>query len=301
MAFAFVRCVKLGVDEVMRMGVHARGVDAAADRRRRPDATHRAVSWDEVHGEKVWPVPPPLEEDGEGKRVRPDAPPSGPDYDQLLSEHLARHNAKMRKGATATLHMIVGISPSTLKALGNPHNPDDPAVRKILREVREWGEREIGGVWAVRYDLDERGCAVVDLFASPLRANKRSGRVAVSARQALKELAHRYKRSGARSYSALQDSWVEHARRTIDSSIERGLPIEVTGREHVSSEAWGDTVEASIAAAEADAAAEMEAAAAARQAAEDERAAAQRQVAASARQAAAAATEMEAAAAARGG
>ena len=41
------------------------------------------------------------------------------------------------------------------------------------------------------------------------------------------------------SYSALQDSWHEYARRRLSPDIERGLPKAETGREHLSPEDYG--------------------------------------------------------------
>ena len=164
------------------------------------------------------------------------------DYPALYDSHLKAHgDAKRPPRGHAGMHLIVGISPSYFEGRGSMHDPENPNVRKLLAAAAEWAESEIGGVWAARYDLDEKGGAVVDVFASPIHTNLRTGKMAVSCRKAKDRLQRKYKTP--RSYSAMQDSWRDFASRRLGFEFKRGQPKQETQREHVHADTFADAME----------------------------------------------------------
>lgn len=221
---AFVRTIKLkSKSDVGATSRHAKGMDATSKARRREDALHRCVT---------------LEADNTLQVHKVDSPEL--DLSAAFEAHLVKHNAKLRKGAAIALHMIVGVSPEWVADGGDPHDANNPHVGELLRAARDWAEREIGGVWSVRYDLDEKGSSVVDILASPIRAHQRSGQHWVSTRRALRDLAEREGKPKSRNFVAMQDTWHRTARERLDPAMQRGEDAKKTGLKHKSPEEYGE-------------------------------------------------------------
>ena len=232
--FAFVRVSKLrSRNAIAAASRHARGDDVASQKRRRPDATLRA------YGATMTP-------DGEltTAMIRPrQAAGIGTDYGAAFDNFRKVTGARHRKGTPVAMHMIVGVSPAFFGD-SDPHDPENPQVQELTRAAYTWAKRNLGGVWAVRYDVDEQGSGVVDVLCSPTveyAPGRHRGKPSpwISVATALRKLAARYKQR--KSYSALQDSWAEHAAATLDPRIRRGQPKEITGRAHLSPEEYGES------------------------------------------------------------
>ena len=257
MAKAVLRCGKVrDMRALAAAGRHAWGADAKARKRRRPDAEYRALVYDPVEKtfHKLAPPPPPPPEpepepepDGEEAPGRP-LPPLV-DYPNLFRAAKERMGARERAKTTLAMHLIVGVSPSWIE--GDPRDPDNPAVRRLIQVVSEWVEHDFGQTpWAVRYDLDERGTGVVDILVSPTsvyRNGRGPERTWISTNAALQRLVDRYpppeKEEGDDeeeedhwSYAAAQTGWAKYAQRELDPAIKRGTP----GAEHQSPERYGE-------------------------------------------------------------
>ena len=225
MSFAFVNCKKLGSrGDIGAASIHARGLGKMCEARRRdePDLTSRCLTINSSEKMHVHPI---------GSRSL--------DLSKDFEAHITSCGAALRKGAYTALHLIVGVSPDWVATAGDVHDPKNPRVQALLRETQAWGEKEFGGVWHCRYDVDEKGSGIVDLICSPVRQNKRSGKSFVSTTKALEELAQRHGKPPAQSFSAMQDSWHKHAQSTLDPTLERGEDSKKSGREHLSPEAYG--------------------------------------------------------------
>ncbi len=146
--------------------------------------------------------------------------------------HMKAHGAKLRANARMGEHFILGVTPEWLEAEGGSrHDVKNPRVQKLVRLAVRWVRAEFGGVFAARYDCDERG-AIVDVFAAPIRKQGRKGaeRNYVAVTQAHREAA---KRGGQyHSFAAMHDSWHRACIRHLDPSIQRGRPVGEGGRTH---------------------------------------------------------------------
>ena len=159
--------------------------------------------------------------------------------------HLERTGAQLRrqKNGVIALHMIIGVSPAWVAAGGDPHDANNERVKLLTKLAAHWVENELGGVWSVRYDLDERGSAVVDVLCSPVRPHKSSGKPWVSTKKALTELAVRHGKPANAypyGYQALQDSWTAYAQKYLDPEIKRGRDAKETGAKHMQPEPFGE-------------------------------------------------------------
>ena len=217
--FAFVRCEKLKTEAAIANAArHARGDDPAAKRRHVHEGPRAWAGVRNAEGE--W------ETGTQGGKLF--------DLRPAFNRHLKRTGASLRKGTPRAMHLIVGISPDWLGSEAVRHNPESRRVKELVRNAVDWAEQELGGVWAWRYDLDERGSGVVDIFASPT-ARYRQGRGAerlwVSVSTALRNITAKHK--ARKSYSALQDSWHQWAQANMDPGFRRGEKAEITGRKHL--------------------------------------------------------------------
>lgn len=151
---------------------------------------------------------------------------AGTDYVAAFKEHKRRHGITSDANGALAMHLLVILSPGWLAETGDPRDcQGNPRVRQLVEEARRWADEAFGkdSVWAVRYDADEDGAGNVDVLCSPVRADGRAKarpKQKISVNKALKELAQRHGRQ--KSYSALQDSWAEHARLHLDACIVRG-------------------------------------------------------------------------------
>ena len=231
MPLCFVRIMKFAsVGDIGAMSMHARGLGALAQ--------HRREKREAEIGQPVKDRCITL--NAEGKlHLHPVGAPAI-DLSMDLKSHLEKTGASVWKDSAHTLHCIVGVSPEWITEAGDPHSPKNYRVQGLLREARAWAEKEIGGVWHARYDVDELGAGVVDVMCSPVLPHKKTGKLWVSTSKALESLARRWGHPTHKSYSAVQDSWAEHAKKTLDATIERGEPVEETGRSHLTPEQYGE-------------------------------------------------------------
>ncbi|RRH68154.1 hypothetical protein [Falsigemmobacter faecalis] len=206
----------------------------------------------ESHAKRLDPV-------AQGRVVLPRDPiawckaESGPmDYVEAFKAHKREFGAGERKGAGLAIEFKAVVSPEWLAEGGaDPRDPNNPRVRQLVVEAQTWAESwgGAGSVWAVRYDTDERGAGVVDLFMSPVRQQAhKSGKAkaVISCRKAKAELLEaeqaldpNLKTSGA----AMQSSWARWCQQRLDARIERGQSKELTGREHVHAEVYAREAE----------------------------------------------------------
>ena len=246
MYYAFTRTARLDFAGLAKAELHGRGDDVSARKRRRPDATQRAlaVALDErgkyvdQNGSDLFAVEDARERDKE----RRDSNQTGCDpfaIKDAFRRHKNRQGASEKKGVKPVLHVVVGVSPEWLG--DGVHDRDDPRVKQLLKAAIEWANAELGGTFAARYDVDEKGGGVADIFAAPVReyavGRGRTMRRMVAPATALRELAKRHDRG--LSYAAMQDSWTEWANRELGDGrvrFQRGRPKAETRAEHLSPE-----------------------------------------------------------------
>ena len=246
--YAFTRTARLDFAGLAKAEIHGRGDDVSSRKRRRPDATQRALAvalddkgryidqdGDDLFADKD--APDEGEGEGEGKdegtdRFDPYA------IKAAFKRHKERQGAAEKKGVRPVMHVVVGVSPEWLGA--GVHDPASPRVRRLLESAVQWANAELGGVFSARYDVDERGGGVVDVFCAPVReyavGRGRTMRRMVAPAMALRELAKR--RDRGLSYRAMQDSWTEWANRELGDGVrfQRGRPKAQTRAEHLSPE-----------------------------------------------------------------
>lgn len=162
------------------------------------------------------------------------------DYVEAFRAHKRETGAGERKGADLGLEFKVIVSPEWLAESGDPHDASNPRVQQLVAEAKAWAESwgGEGAVWGLRYDTDERGSGVVDVFMSPVREQRhKSGKSkkVISCRKAKQELleAERALEPDLRtSGAAMQSSWARWAQERLDHRLERGKPKIETGAEH---------------------------------------------------------------------
>lgn len=169
------------------------------------------------------------------------------DYVEAFKAHKKATGASERKGADLAIEFKVVVSPEWLAEDGaDPRDRNNPRVQQLVAEAQAWAESWGGknSVWAVRYDTDEAGAGVVDLFMSPVREQRHkngSSKLVISCRKAKQELleAERVLEPELRnSGAAMQSSWARWCQEKLDPRIERGISKEETGREHVHAEVY---------------------------------------------------------------
>ncbi|WP_282093629.1 plasmid recombination protein [Epibacterium ulvae] len=159
------------------------------------------------------------------------------DYLAAFKAHKVELGAGERKNAPLCMQALCVVSPEWVEKAGDLHDADNPHNRQLFDQAKAWAESWAGkdSVFGARLDLDEKGGAVVDLMISPVRASR--GKPVISTQKALTELKGL---TGERNeYSALQTSWADWCRDTLDASIVRGTRREITAREHLSPETYG--------------------------------------------------------------
>ena len=163
---------------------------------------------------------------------------SGPDARDLRAAFKLRKKmagAEENPRGASVLHSLIGVSPEWVKAAGGLHDPKNPRLQKLLDCAVAWADREIGGTFAGRVDLDETGGAVVDVFSAPahrMKFGRGKEKLYLSPHRSLTLLMEERKMS--RSYTASQDSWAEYAREHLDRNIRRGKPVKDSKRRHLS-------------------------------------------------------------------
>lgn len=124
-----------------------------------------------------------------------------------------------------------------MEKAGALHDPDNPHNRQLFDQAKAWAESWAGkgAVFASRLDLDEKGGAVVDLMIAPVRESR--GKPVISTNKAMGEV--KALTDERNEYSALQTSWADWCRDTLDPEIVRGTRKEITRRQHLSPETYG--------------------------------------------------------------
>jgi hypothetical protein len=186
--------------------------------------------------------------DATGKaRVRDDAEPgyalawskaeNDRDYLAAFKAHKVEMGAGERKGAPLCLQALCVVSPEWVEKAGDLHDADNPHNRQLFDQAKAWAESWAGegAVFGARLDLDEKGGAVVDLMISPVRESR--GKPVISTQKALTELKGTARERN--EYAALQTSWADWCRDSLDREIVRGVRREITSREHLSPETYG--------------------------------------------------------------
>lgn len=159
------------------------------------------------------------------------------DYLAAFKAHKADTGSKERKGAPLCLQALCVVSPEWVEKAGDLHDATNPHNQQLFDQAKAWAESWAGegAVFGARLDLDEKGGAVVDLMISPVRESR--GKPVISTQKALTELKGA---AGERNeYAALQTSWADWCRDTLDADIVRGTRKEITARQHMSPETYG--------------------------------------------------------------
>lgn len=173
------------------------------------------------------------------------------DYVAAFGAHKRLTKAEERSKAALAMEFKAVVSPDWLAETGDPRDAANPRVQQLVAEAKEWAESwgGAGAVWAVRYDTDEKGAGVVDLFMSPVREQRhKSGKskTVISCRKAKEELLATERALDASirtSGAAMQSSWARWCQQKLDARLERGQPKEETGREHVHADLYAKTAE----------------------------------------------------------
>jgi len=171
-------------------------------------------------------------------------------YVEDFRAHLKAAGARTRQGSAIAVHLLMGVSPSWIAETGGIHDGQNSRIQALFSQVKSFAETHVGGVFAMRLDLDERGGGVVDVYAAPVHDRKgrtkkdgSSGRdiLEVSVKKML--LAMQAKAGGGSSFGALQTLWADHAAKALDSRLVRGAKKAITGREHLDTPDFRESVE----------------------------------------------------------
>jgi hypothetical protein len=163
------------------------------------------------------------------------------DYLAAFKAHKAEMKAGERKNAPLAMQALCVVSPEWVQEAGDLHDRANPRNIALFDQARAWAESWAGkgAVFGARLDLDEKGGAVVDLMIAPVRDSR--AKPVISTQKALVEL--KATTSERNEYAALQTSWAEWCRENLDQSITRGLRRELTAREHLSPETYGQVMD----------------------------------------------------------
>lgn len=142
--------------------------------------------------------------------------------------------ASERKGSALGLHLLAVVSPELIREAGDLHDPDNPVNQRVFEQAKTWAEQEFGegSLIHARMDMDEKGGGVVDLVVVPVHQQTIRGKTKniISTRKALADVSDRW--GDYRSFSALQNSFADFARKNIDERIVRGVPKEISDALH---------------------------------------------------------------------
>lgn len=173
------------------------------------------------------------------------------DYVEAFKNHKKEFSASERANSGLAMEFKIVVSPEWVKETGSAHDPNNPRVKQLYDEALKWAESwgGSGSVWGMRYDTDEKGSGVVDVFMSPIREQKhKSGKTkqVVSCRKAKEELLAFEKAidpSIRTSGAAMQSSWARWCQEHLDHRIERGTPKAETQAEHIHADVYAKAAE----------------------------------------------------------
>jgi len=170
----------------------------------------------------------------------------GLDLVEAFKAHKKETGAVERGNAEIGTHLLVVVPPEWIMEGGDIHDPNNPNTLKAIQAAKEWAEswQGEGAVFAYRFDLDEKGTGVIDLFTAPVfEQGRRNGKTVktISPSMAKREIV---KQTGEKtSGAAFQTSWAEWAETNLDTRMERGNRKEETGREHIHAEIYAKAAE----------------------------------------------------------
>ena len=198
MTTCFVRFAALKRPALSAMGRHAMGLDEVSKKRRVEDRPFRALTIPvgnirtHEHGDKALNVEEAFREWEVKNRPVPHKRREEP-------WHPAWRHVKQRKGAPVVAHWLLGVSPGWIAETGDPHDKDNPRIRQLAEAAEKWArENDMGDVIHLRYDLDEKGSALIDLFTVPVEKHKTTKVPYIAVNAAHRRLAARHKRSKSR-------------------------------------------------------------------------------------------------------
>ena len=241
--FAFVRCKRLPTSAaIAAASSHALGSDRSARSRRREGYDGpRAITL--IKNDKnQWDKPALVQPPKNGATELP----YHVDYKTAYQRFLKANDARKAPNAHAAMHLIIGVSPEHFGKPDGTHEGHDyrsKKVQNLLIAAAKWAEEELGGVWAARYDLDEKGFGIVDVMCSPVRPHGKNGKPYVSIRKAQAELQEKYP-GAAKGFGAMQSSWADYASQALGATFDRGIPKKLSGREHLIAEQYGEAMDA---------------------------------------------------------
>lgn len=172
-------------------------------------------------------------------------------YVEAFKAHKKEFSAGERKNSALAMEFKIVVSPEWLQEIGDPLDPNNPRVKALFENAKEWAESwgGQGSVWGLRYDTDEAGSGVVDVFMSPIREQKhKNGKTkqVVSCRKAREALLEQEKALDASlktSGGAMQSSWARWCQERLDPRIERGERKEITGKDHLHADVFKEIAE----------------------------------------------------------
>lgn len=211
---------------------------------------HASISAAESHAKRLDPV-------AQKRRIRESDPlawskGSEPlNYVEAFKNHKREFGASERANSGLAMEFKIVVSPDWLRETGSEHDLNNPRVKQLYDEALKWAESwgGSGSVWGLRYDTDEKGSGVVDVFMSPIREQKhKSGKSknVISCRKAKEELLAAEKildPSLKTSGAAMQSSWARWCQKNLDQRIERGVSKEETQIEHVHADVYAKVAE----------------------------------------------------------
>ncbi|WP_420024510.1 hypothetical protein ACN9JG_21170 (plasmid) [Cereibacter azotoformans] len=159
----------------------------------------------------------------------------GFDYAAQHRWHLALHEAHLRQGAPACLHLKVGVSREWVLE-GGTGEAIRSRQKQLLSSAVAWRSLVGRRVIAARLDLDGEGCGTAHVYVAPLAVERhRSGstRVAVSLNKVLEDLSVKVTGSKGQHYRSLNTSWASAAQELLDRRLQRGRLREASGEQHV--------------------------------------------------------------------
>lgn len=174
---------------------------------------------------------------GEGK---------GLDLIEAFKAHKKEMGAVERGKTEIGTHLLVVIPPEWIREGGDIYDPHNLNTLKAINEAVKWTEswQGKGSVFAYRFDLDEKGTGVIDLFTAPVfEQGRRNGKTVktISPSMAKRKLV---KQTGEKtSGAAFQTSWSYWAEKNLDSRMKRGNKKSETGRDHVHAEVYAREAE----------------------------------------------------------
>ena len=167
-------------------------------------------------------------------------------------KNMKRESGASERGKNAFgAHLLLCVSPDMIARHGDPHDPENPANQALFRCAIDYAEEKFGkgSVIHARLDVDEKGSGVVDVITIPVEEIKTCGGRKTALKCLINKPLERLiaetgtpKVYGAGT-RALQSSWHEYACQRLDHTLQRGRPVEETGREHVHHTVFADAAE----------------------------------------------------------